>query len=366
MWAAIEYASRFLVNGGNMDRRYQVFVSSTFKDLKDERKAVMEAVQKAGHIPAGMEFFPAQNAQTWLVIQRIIQASDYYVLIIGGRYGTMTDEGISYTEKEYDYAHSRNMHVIAFIHSDIGELQSARVDADPEKVRKLTEFVAKVESRHTREPWTTMHDLVPSVLTALMFGIQSHPAVGWVRGDALKRSEELQERLNESLKQNDELRQANEELKLRLALVEPNEIERTLAGPDDPVELEAAFTLEKTVWPNDGTTPYNPIEARAVHTTWGEVFRAIAGDLYGRRTRYEVEVTLLKKINPTCSEPHSKVHWNPHSIEAVRVQLIAMGLIHIQYSYEGLRDPRNEYWVLNRSGELFFAPYVAQIKGSDG
>jgi hypothetical protein len=42
-------------------RRLQVFISSTFLDLKEERQAAVEAVLRAGHIPAGMELFSAGN-----------------------------------------------------------------------------------------------------------------------------------------------------------------------------------------------------------------------------------------------------------------------------------------------------------------
>jgi len=39
------------------EKKYQIFVSSTYEDLKDERQAAVEAILLAGHIPAGMELF---------------------------------------------------------------------------------------------------------------------------------------------------------------------------------------------------------------------------------------------------------------------------------------------------------------------
>ena len=85
-----------------MDVRYQVFVSSTFADLKDERQKVIQALMEMDCIPAGMELFPAANDEQWEFIKRVIDDCDYYILIIGGRYGSLTSEGISYTEKEFD------------------------------------------------------------------------------------------------------------------------------------------------------------------------------------------------------------------------------------------------------------------------
>lgn len=43
----------------DMDKRYQVFVSSTFTDLKEERKHVIQTLMEMDCIPAGMELFPA-------------------------------------------------------------------------------------------------------------------------------------------------------------------------------------------------------------------------------------------------------------------------------------------------------------------
>ncbi len=101
-----------------MDKRYQVFVSSTYADLKEERKAVHQTLMEMDCIPAGMELFPAADEAQFEFIKKIIDDCDYYLLIIGGRYGSLTDEGVSYTEKEYDYAVSIGLSVIALIHSE--------------------------------------------------------------------------------------------------------------------------------------------------------------------------------------------------------------------------------------------------------
>lgn len=88
-----------------MRKKLQVFVSSTFTDLQSERQAAVQAILKAGHIPAGMELFTASDKSQWDIIKRWIDESDVYMLILGGRYGSVDKEsGLSYTEMEYDYA----------------------------------------------------------------------------------------------------------------------------------------------------------------------------------------------------------------------------------------------------------------------
>jgi hypothetical protein len=100
-----------------MDRVFQVFVSSTFSDLEVERKTVSDALAKAGFIPTGMELFPATDVEQLAYIKRIIDRSDYYVVIVAGRYGTLADES-SYTEREFEYALAKGLPVLAFLHSD--------------------------------------------------------------------------------------------------------------------------------------------------------------------------------------------------------------------------------------------------------
>jgi hypothetical protein len=88
-----------------MRRKLQIFVSSTFTDLISERQAAVSAILKAGHIPAGMELFTAGDKSQMDTIKRWIDESDAYMLILGGRYGSVEpSSGLSYTELEYDYA----------------------------------------------------------------------------------------------------------------------------------------------------------------------------------------------------------------------------------------------------------------------
>jgi Domain of unknown function (DUF4062) len=90
-----------------MDKIYQLFVSSTYADLEEERQQVSNTLAKAGYIASGMEFFPATDEQQLEYIQRVIDRSDYYVVIVAARYGSLADDGKSYTEKEYGSSGNR-------------------------------------------------------------------------------------------------------------------------------------------------------------------------------------------------------------------------------------------------------------------
>ena len=114
-----------------MEKRYQVFVSSTYADLSDERQNVFRTLMEMDCMPAGMELFPAADEEQWEFIKKIIDDSDYYLIIIGGRYGSLTAEGISYTEKEFDYAVEKEIKVIdSFLPQQITKKELEKIVKD--------------------------------------------------------------------------------------------------------------------------------------------------------------------------------------------------------------------------------------------
>src|SRR5215213_4894298 len=133
-----------------MDKRYQVFVSSTFKDLQEERQEVMQALLEQDCIPSGMELFPAANEDQWSLIKSVIDDCDYYIVIVGGRYGSLGSQGLSYTEMEYRYAVERGKPVIAFLHKSPGDLPANKTEESTEGRQKLSEFRELVQERACR------------------------------------------------------------------------------------------------------------------------------------------------------------------------------------------------------------------------
>ena len=72
-----------------MNKIYQVFISSTYQDLIEERQKVIEALLGKNCFPVGMEYFSATNDAQFTVIKKLIDRCDYFILIIGGRYGSI-------------------------------------------------------------------------------------------------------------------------------------------------------------------------------------------------------------------------------------------------------------------------------------
>ncbi len=110
------------------EKKFQVFVSSTYTDLVEERERIIKAVLEMYHIPIGMEMFSAEDEDQWEIIRRTIEISDYYILILGLRYGSKAEDGVSFTEKEYEYALQKGIPILAFVLDDCVSLSKDRRD----------------------------------------------------------------------------------------------------------------------------------------------------------------------------------------------------------------------------------------------
>src|SRR5260370_832012 len=153
-----------------------------------------------------MELFPAADDDQWSLIQRVIDDSDYYVLIMGGRYGSMTPEGISYTEREFDYALPNTKPIMAFLHSKPDEL-GFKVEVDREARERLAAFREKVENGRTCRYWSTAGELGGFVSRAIARAKTDKPAERGVRGRFVV-GPELLAQLNDLREENQRLNAA--------------------------------------------------------------------------------------------------------------------------------------------------------------
>ena len=160
--------------------KYQVFISSTYEDLKEERDQVIRAVLEMGHIPVGMEMFSAADDEQWQIIARHIEESDYYAVIAAHRLGSLTEEGISYTRKEYEYARDKGIPRLGFLLDETTRWPADRVDTNSRSQKGLQEFKALIREKPVSF-WSSAEDLYGKFSVALMKAITANPREGWIR-----------------------------------------------------------------------------------------------------------------------------------------------------------------------------------------
>lgn len=165
-----------------MKKKYQVFLSSTYLDLAEERNSVMQTLLEMDFIPCGMELFPAADEDQWTLIKEVIDECDYYIVIVAGRYGSIGPENKSYTQLEYEYAVAQGKPVITFLHEKPDSLPNNKCEQTDEGKKKLKEFRKICQSRMVKY-WSNSENIGGIVYTSLSKLVQSKPAIGWVRAD---------------------------------------------------------------------------------------------------------------------------------------------------------------------------------------
>lgn len=174
-----------------MKKKYQVFISSTYEDLKEERAAVTQCLLDNNCIPVGMEQFPASNMSQMEYIEKMLDDCDYYILIIGGRYGSLDDDGVGYTEKEYNYAQQKGIPVMAFVNLHPEKLPNEKCEhANIEKFKAFRDRVWN--AKKLVKGYSDIGDLKANVVTAVNAAIREYPGIGWVRATDFVQEESLE------------------------------------------------------------------------------------------------------------------------------------------------------------------------------
>jgi Domain of unknown function (DUF4062) len=338
-----------------VEKRYQVFVSSTFRDLEDERQEVMHALLELDCMPSGMELFPAANETQWNLIKKVIEDCDYYVLIIGGRYGSIGPDGISYTEMEYRYAQSIKKPTIAFLHRDPGKILAEKTETVPEGIEKLKTFRALVEKKLCKH-WSSPAELGSVVSRSLIQLIKAEPGIGWVRANELADRDATMELLV--------LRRRVEELQSELDRVRVSAPKGSedLAQGDEEHSISFTFAAKDNTFRSFTWTGY-------LDTTWNEIFCRIAPLMIHEADEPALKRALNEFIEERSEESTEAARKKGHSgfrffsvkdedFQTIKVQLRALGLVVKNEKPRSVKDS-GTYWTLTPYGDAVMTQLLA-------
>lgn len=285
-----------------MKKKLQVFISSTFEDLKEERQVAVESVLNAGHIPAGMELFKSGDKSQKEIIKRWIDESDIYMLILGGRYGSIDEETeLSYTHWEYNYA------------GEVGKPRFAVVIDEPaleEKVRRLgtsviernnptlyEEFKGDVLSKVCKF-YNDLKDIKITVLESLK-EYESNPELfGWVSGRDVRSIEKLEQIDLLEGKYATLLEQYNKLIQENSKLHEKKRKEREIDGlPFD--EIKSILESIEIVIPakTEGTSLAKDLRTNA-HDVFDRVREDFAVGIQNKRGMTKIENIMFFRVAP--------------------------------------------------------------------
>ena len=341
-------------------RRFEVFVSSTYRDLQDARQRVTMTLLECDAFPSGMEIFPAADDDAWTLIRRIIDRCDYYLLVIAGKYGSIDpSSGLSYTEMEYDYALTAGKPVMAFLYKDIDSLRADQCETTDDGREKLNNFRHKVQKAKHVKYWKSLDDLPGQVALSYTKFVRDYPATGWMRADLASSAESLKELLDAKARVEeleDALTKAN--------TTAPSGAEDLAQGSD---EFEVSYQVS-AFDESEYITVEHVVAWRASRPTWDSLFATVAPSLL-----QEAEESVLRKLiesfllleyfddNKAALLQEAKrkklqvgpkgfSNWGTHisgdDFGTIMVQLTALGLIE-----QSERKRSGAYWTLTPFGK---------------
>ena len=332
-----------------VDKRYQVFVSSTYQDLEEERREIIQALLELDCIPSGMELFPAANEDQWSLIKGVIDDCDYYLVVIGGRYGSTGPDGTSFTEMEYRHALAAGKPIIAFVHKHPENISMQFSETDIDKKGKLDAFRDLVQKKMVKF-WESPAELGSVVSRSLIRLTRDHPSEGWVRGGTLSSDAAREEILRLNLR----VKELQEEVSAGQMPVDPA-VAASLARAEEEVEL--GFDVEV----RNRTTRARKEYFHEAKLSWNQMFSRVAPGLINEgspslirsrvseaaRERYRDE---LDSLYDDKIETFEDIVIQTDSLDVVIVQFIALGLIQKGVRKRTVND-KGAYFALTAQGE---------------
>lgn len=292
------------------EKKYQIFISSTYNDLVEERKKAADVILTAGCIPAGMENFVATDDEQFTVIKKVIDLCDYYVLIIGGRYGTVNPQtGKSYTEMEYDYAIEKKIPVLVFAIDNVDGLEESKKEKEELLKAKLVLFRNKALTNRMATMWTDKESLSLKMLASIMNAKQEFSRPGWIRGGKFN-SQILTDQIVSLTEENKKLKEENEVLKNNKSVaMEENDFYKMKIKLHYEEDIHIYFS---------GMV----IKEKDIVITYEEIFKHVSLRFLTENSHKE----FVKAINSIVPGYHT----NTNTILEIRAQFVFFDLIEIK------------------------------------
>lgn len=310
---------------GTMEKKYQVFISSTYMDLREERQNITNILLMADCIPAGMEAFVAADDEQFDIIKRVIDLCDYYILIIGERYGSINEKtGKSYTEMEFDYAVSKGIPTLVFAKNV--DLDAASTSESVEVRAKLSVFRKKALQDRLGGIWSSLSELSGQVAIAIMKAKQEKQRPGWVRNLGFD-PENVTQELNSLRDRIIDLEKENSELKQNHPAETQSEI--------DLSQYKVHLHFTQIQMASTSSTP--PPRKIDIDPTLEDVFKHISVHISGRIDDNEF-VKYISSYKPGF-------YVDTQQALIVKSQLLALGVL------EEIDDGKNTYVKLSELGK---------------
>jgi len=161
-----------------LDTRYQIFISTSGRDMQSERMVLSQTLVGMGFFAWGLEH---RTPLTTTLARRQIDECDYVILLLGSQYGEQAISGVSYLSLEYEYALSQAKPIIVFMHEQPENREIDLQETHPQLKDKFLAFRKKLlhEAEHIFY-FKTPRELELAVRLNIPLMVEQHMGQGWV------------------------------------------------------------------------------------------------------------------------------------------------------------------------------------------
>ncbi|MEQ1160632.1 DUF4062 domain-containing protein [Acinetobacter calcoaceticus] len=161
-----------------LDTRYQIFISTSGRDMQPERMVLSQTLVGMGFFAWGLEH---RTPLTTTLARRQIDECDYVILLLGSQYGEQAISGVSYLSLEYEYALSQAKPIIVFMHEQPENREIDLQETHPQLKDRFLAFRKKLlhEAEHIFY-FKTPRELELAVRLNIPLMVEQYGGEGWL------------------------------------------------------------------------------------------------------------------------------------------------------------------------------------------
>lgn len=333
-----------------VEKRYQVYIASSYNDVVNERLKVENSLLSSGFFP--WEFSERRTSLNTAKSRQQMDESDYVIFVLSGRYGDLSASGISYLHLDFLYAANKNKTIISLVDAHPERKLREEQETDEDLIKKLIAFkgVLKRESDYFHQ-YTNILDLERACKSLLTSAISEKPALGWVRPQP-----------------QDEKSMSNEVQRLRTKV---NELEKQLAATSALHTIAAehlnqdqmqTYSQEEKLILNYRAHAYQDGNLQDIHPqremSWGQILQVLAPHF----KRPTLESSFIRALNDyletTALEDARLFFPRTHAVARAQIDVRSLQQIKLQMKWNNwiVPQPANAastrvYWALTQEGQ---------------
>ena len=338
-----------------IDKRYHVFISTTEADMHAERVVLSQTLVSQGFFSWGLE---QRTPLTTAFARRQIDDCDYFVLMLGSRYGELSASGVSYMHLEYIYAVTKQKPILVLMYEAPESRADEFQDRSPEAKVKFLDFRRQLQrERDMVMTFRDLRDLEIAIRHTMPQFLNRYPAQGWIRPNH---------------QQVQQLQDENEQLRQKVIQLEQQQ-PRVTSVPQRVADLpqvqgheEIAFDYKVHAYQDGNFRELRPQR----QMTWNDLLMVIGPGFSPAMPEDSFAKILNDYLNSTALADVRDVMPRAHAVARCQVNIRALHMIKTQFKNNawivpvGRDDRQRILWELSAAGERQLSRLMQQQMNS--